>query len=103
MIDNLFSLVFRCRHRRLTRPVTPIGASGEPEGQTYVVCLECAKHFAYDAREMKMGKALPAPPPSGHVPVASKAKISRKLWITIPAGLALGALLKFKNKKDTPR
>lgn len=102
MIDNPFSLIFRCRHRRLTRPVTPISKAGEPQTETYVVCLDCAKRFAYDAREMRMGKALPALPPTG-VPLAPpKSKMSRKLMITIPIGFAVGALLKFRSKKSPP-
>jgi hypothetical protein len=31
MIDNIFNLLFRCRHHRLTRPVTPVDAQGRPE------------------------------------------------------------------------
>jgi hypothetical protein len=61
MIDSLFNLIFRCRHRNLSRPVTPIDAAGVPQGDAYVVCLDCGMRFAYDAREMKMGKAIRKP------------------------------------------
>jgi hypothetical protein len=60
MIDNLFNLLFRCRHRHLTRPITPISAAGVPEGEPYVVCLDCGKHFPFNAREMRMGKRIDA-------------------------------------------
>lgn len=58
MIDSIFNLMFRCGHRRLSLPHTPLNAAGVPEGDAYVVCLDCGKHFAYSAREMRMGKAL---------------------------------------------
>lgn len=58
MIDSLLNLIFRCRHRKLTRPITPINASGAPLGDPYIVCLDCGKHFEFDKHEMKMGKAI---------------------------------------------
>lgn len=61
MIDSIFNLLFRCRHARLTRPVTPINAAGVPQGEPYVVCLDCGMQFAYDTATMKMGKALRKP------------------------------------------
>jgi hypothetical protein len=57
MMDSLLNLVFRCRHTRLTRPVTPVTRPGEPPpGSTYVVCLDCGKHFDYDPIEMRIVK-----------------------------------------------
>jgi len=102
MIDNPFSLVFRCRHSRLTRPVTPVFKPGEPQGQTYVVCLDCAKRFSYDTRAMKMGRVLPPAPPSGFIPPQPKSKMKRNLFLTIPVGLAIGAFLKFSFKRNKP-
>jgi hypothetical protein len=102
MIDNPFSLVFRCRHSRLTRPVTPAFKPGEPQGQTYVVCLDCAKRFSYDITKMKMGKALPAAPASGFIPPPPKSRMKRNLLLTIPVGVAIGALLKIAFKKNKP-
>jgi hypothetical protein len=61
MIDSLFNLIFRCRHSKLSRPVTPIDAAGVPQGEAYVVCLECGMRFSYDVRQMKMGKAIRDP------------------------------------------
>ena len=66
MIDSLFNLLFRCRHRRLTRPITPINAGGVPQGSPYVVCLDCGKRFEYDPENMRIGRAIqPEPPVSG--------------------------------------
>jgi hypothetical protein len=59
MIDSVVNLLFRCRHKRLTRPVTPVTKGGKPHGETYVACLDCGKHFSYDTQQMRMGKALP--------------------------------------------
>ncbi len=61
MIDSVLNLLFRCSHRRLSRPVTPVVKAGMPQEQTYVVCLDCGHHFAYDVREMRMGKRIDVP------------------------------------------
>ena len=62
MIDSLLNLVFRCRHRRLTRPLSRVSRPGEPRGRTYVVCLDCGKHFEYDTETMRLGKAVTVKP-----------------------------------------
>jgi DNA-directed RNA polymerase subunit RPC12/RpoP len=59
MIDSLMNLLFRCGHKRLTRPVTPVARTGAPPpGETYVVCLDCGQHFSYDAKNMRLGKRI---------------------------------------------
>jgi len=58
MIDTLTNLLFRCPHRRLTRPVSPVSKAGVPHSDAYVVCLDCGKQFAYDVHEMKIGKPI---------------------------------------------
>jgi DNA-directed RNA polymerase subunit RPC12/RpoP len=58
MIDSLMNLLFRCSHRRLTRPVTPVHKPGTPRMEAYVVCLDCGKHFTYDVIQMRMGKEV---------------------------------------------
>ena len=58
MIDSLANLVFRCPHRRLTRPITPVSKPGMPSGETYVVCLDCGKQFSYDWEAMRIGKPV---------------------------------------------
>jgi len=55
MIAVLADLLFRCPHRRLTRPITPVSKPGAPAGETYVVCLECGKQFYYDWEKMRLG------------------------------------------------
>src|SRR5215210_2593568 len=52
MIDTVLNLIFRCSHRRITRPITPVKKPGERYGGTYVVCLDCGKQFDYDAKAM---------------------------------------------------
>lgn len=65
MIDSLFNLLFRCRHRHLTRPMTAYNNPGIPDGANYVACLDCGKQFTYDSQAMKMGKAVLVPAKSG--------------------------------------
>ena len=54
MMDSLLNLLFRCSHRRLTRPVAPITKAGQPHSQSYVVCLDCGKKFSYDWTHMRI-------------------------------------------------
>ena len=58
MKDSLVNLLFRCAHRRLSRPVAPVHKAGEPPQASYVVCLDCGKKFSYDLKQMRMGKEL---------------------------------------------
>jgi len=81
MIDSIMNLLFRCSHKRLTRPVTPISREGRPQGDTYVACLDCGKQFSYDAKQMKIGKPLGTPAPTGG-----------------SLGMALGSLLTPRKK-----
>jgi hypothetical protein len=32
--------------------------SGENQGETYVVCLDCGQQFAYDWENMRLGKPV---------------------------------------------
>jgi len=58
MIDTIFNLLFFCGHRHLTRPFTPLREPGVPRCETYVVCLDCTKQFAYDLTAMRVGKLI---------------------------------------------
>ena len=58
MIDSLLNLLFRCSHKRLSRPVTPVTKPGDSPSETYVVCLECGQQFSYDTRHMRLGKRI---------------------------------------------
>jgi len=52
MTDTVLNLLFGCRHRRITRPITPVHKPGTPAGETYVACLECGRRFRYDLKTM---------------------------------------------------
>ena len=110
MIDTLLNLIFRCSHRRLTRPVTPVSKAGVPHGETYVVCLDCGKQFAYDLNKMRIGKVIdrshdacvlpPAPPKARH------GKLKFAFWASVPLAVVVGAALRSpkggKDKKPPP-
>jgi hypothetical protein len=107
MIDSVTNLLFRCSHRRLTRPMTPVSRSGEAQGGTYVLCLDCGKQFPYDLQTKRVGKALPAAKEQGvlHPPVVPpKSKLRYAVIASaIPAVFLLGkALIKPKRpeRKD---
>ncbi|HKX00658.1 MAG TPA: hypothetical protein VJN43_23155 [Bryobacteraceae bacterium] len=55
MLDSVYNLIFGCRHRRTTFPLTPAGKSRSEPGETYVVCLDCGKQFVYDWENMRLG------------------------------------------------
>lgn len=101
MIDSVLNLLFRCPHRRLTRPVAPLTKPGEPHGQSYVVCLDCGKQFEYDVQNMRMGKAIDRSHDAGVVPPgmpkARKTKVKYALLAAVPAAVVFGALWKGKK------
>lgn len=106
MIDNLLNLLFRCSHRRLTRPVAPITKPGEPHSQSYVVCLDCGKQFEYDLSQMRIGKAIDRSHEVGVVPpdmpTPRKRKMGDALLAAVPAAVVLGAVLTGKKKTPEP-
>jgi len=59
MFANVLSRLFLCAHKHLTRPIAPVRVRGAPQGESYVVCLDCGQRFAYDSRQWKMGARLP--------------------------------------------
>ena len=59
MITALLNVLYGCRHKRITRPITPVHKPGVPAEATYVACLECGKQFYYDLNEMRVGKPVP--------------------------------------------
>jgi hypothetical protein len=101
MIDTVLNLLFRCSHRRITRPITPVRKTGEPHGGTYVVCLDCGKQFDYDPREMRIGKPVERSQTGGvlspDMPKPRKTKFGYALLAAVPAALVLGAV--YKGKK----
>src|SRR4051812_37241793 len=65
MIDSIVNLLFRCPHKRITRPITPVSKGGVAQGDTYVVCLDCGKQFAYDLQRMRIDKPVKISEASG--------------------------------------
>jgi len=107
MINAIFQTLFGCHHRRLTRPITPVPKPGVPSGETYVVCLECGKQFAYDWNHMRIGKPIEQFPDSGvlrpNTPGPGKAKIKYALiGSAIPSAIFLGSALIKKRRGRTP-
>jgi hypothetical protein len=103
VIDSVLNLLFRCSHRRLTRPVTPVGKAGKPHGDTYVVCLDCGKQFAYDVKEMRIGKPLETTNNGGvlrpDMPKPRSEKVKYAVWASLPLMFVAGALWKSNKRK----
>jgi DNA-directed RNA polymerase subunit RPC12/RpoP len=104
MIDSVLNLLFRCSHRRLTRPVTPVSKAGVAQGQTYVVCLDCGKQFSYDLEQMRIGKPLESSHEEGvlhpGMPKPRGQKVKYALWASVPLAVLIGAVLKTKRPQD---
>jgi hypothetical protein len=66
MLHSVMNVLFRCGHQRTTFPITPLrryaGPVTDSPGGTYVACLDCGKHFAYDWKSMRIGGQMAAPP-----------------------------------------
>jgi hypothetical protein len=58
MLDSLFNLVFGCRHRRTSFPLSPSVRPGAPHEDMYVVCLDCGKRFHYQWDLMRIGEPM---------------------------------------------
>ncbi|MGB9455322.1 MAG: hypothetical protein WCB12_04725 [Bryobacteraceae bacterium] len=106
MIDSLLNILFRCPHRRLTRPVAPITKAGQPHSQSYVVCLDCGKQFEYNLDEMRMGKAIDHSHDAGvvppNLPTPRKTRIKYALLAAVPAAVVLASMLKGKDRAAKP-
>jgi hypothetical protein len=67
MLHSIFNSLFGCSHQRTTFPITPgrknarFSAPATTRTDTYVVCLECGKEFAYDWQSMRIGEAVTVP------------------------------------------
>ena len=107
MIGSIFKSVFDCSHRRLTWPITPVRNPGVPSGETYVVCLDCGKQFAYDWDHMRLGKLIERSHDSGVLrpdmpgPVKTKMKYAL-IGSTISLAVLLGGALARKRRTGTP-
>jgi hypothetical protein len=58
MYHMILNLLFGCRHRRITRPITAAHKASEKPGMTYVACLDCGQQFHYDLATMSMGTLI---------------------------------------------
>jgi hypothetical protein len=104
MIDSVLNLLFRCSHKRITRPITPVSKAGVPQGETYIVCLDCGKQFAYDLKKMQIGKAVRNSaaagvlPPEMPKPRPSPVKVAL-VASAVPLAWLLGSVWKSSSKK----
>lgn len=108
MIDTVLNYLFGCHHQRLTRPVTPVSKAGMPHGDTYVVCLDCGKQFAYDLKEMRIGKPIERSSDAGVLhptePMPRRTKVKYAFWASVPLAMLLGSFLKSRSeKKQRPK
>ena len=110
MIDSVLNLLLRCPHKRITRPITPVSKGGVPHGDTYVVCLDCGKQFAYDLTKMRIGKPVVSTELTGvlhhDMPQPRKSRLKMALIASaLPVGWLLGVAWKSTRKRpeDKPR
>ena len=63
MLSTLADWIFGCSHRNTSFPITVRNGGGgrgrAPRVETYVVCLECGRHFAYDWTNMQIARQHP--------------------------------------------
>jgi hypothetical protein len=107
LIDTLLNLMFRCAHRRLTRPLTPVSTAGVAHGETYVVCLDCGKQFTYDLQEMRIGKPIDHSHDASVIPEETtkpaRKKLKYALWASVPLAVLVGVALKKPAKKEATK
>lgn len=102
MIDTVFHLLFRCAHRHLTRPFTPVAEEGVAHRETYVVCLDCARQFAYDLHQMRVGTVIDHPHDACVLPPGTPGPRNIKLaWLglAVPVAVLVGAVLEGKEAR----
>lgn len=61
MLQSILNALFSCTHQRTTFPLTPGRKKMAPSAtrlNTYVVCLDCGKEFAYDWDGMRIGQPV---------------------------------------------
>src|ERR1700730_3033173 len=103
MILNFLLSPFSCRHRHLTRPITPTSKPGVPGGDTYVACLEGGKQFAYDWNAMRIGKAISSPD-TRMSQVSAGAKERNKPWkyialaFAVPVSFVIGKTIRSRRR-----
>ena len=58
MLASLVAVLFGCRHRRTTFPLTRTGATQAEANGTFVTCVDCGKEFKYDWATLRIGEAV---------------------------------------------
>ena len=61
MLQSILNALFSCTHQHTTFPLTPgrnTAALSATRRNTYVVCLDCGKEFAYDWDGMRIGQPV---------------------------------------------
>jgi len=63
------------------------------------VCLDCGKQFAYDVREMRIGKPIDHPEGvlAPDMPGPRRTKLKLAMW-AVPLSLAVGGVVHWKRK-----
>jgi hypothetical protein len=108
VIDTVLHLLFRCAHRHLTRPFTPLGEEGVPRRESYVVCLDCTRQFTYNLKEMRIGKMIDrshdASVLAQSMPRPRKTQLAYALEMAVPLLMLVGAGLRVrKSERDKRR
>ena len=111
LLGSLFDLLFSCKHRRTTFPFTPVrrktaGTQGEFPAETYVVCLDCGKQFAYDWEKMQLGNAvdisqneLSPAIETQPIPFRTKSGLKYLLWgSAVSAAVVVGKVVQSKRQ-----
>ena len=60
MLSTMANWLFGCSHRQTSFPITLRDGGGSrrhPKStETYIVCLDCGRHFAYDWEHMRVAR-----------------------------------------------
>jgi hypothetical protein len=58
---SVLTVLFGCKHRKTTFPLTRTGAARPDANGTFVTCVDCGKEFRYDWETMRIGEAVKRP------------------------------------------
>ena len=103
----MLDLLFGCRHRHTSFPVSPPAKPGAPQGDIYIVCLDCGKRFHYDWEHMRVGAPIenrsPSKSPSPHARTAIRYFVAALslpvVWLIAKAALGRTRLKPEKEQK----
>lgn len=101
MIHALYDIFFGCRHRRTSFPHRPSTRPGEPQGEMYVVCLDCGKRFHYDWELMRTGAPIAPEPPAEDIENGRGKKVRYLVALsTLPAIWLIARHKRSKSGKE---